>query len=81
MPNSPANPLPIAFCGPNSAAGGLGQIVPKLLIYNILLMLRGIFSGAERRFSPADRERRWGESWPDPALGRIHLTRPLSCAL
>jgi hypothetical protein len=36
MPNSPANPLPTALYGPNSAATGLDQIIAKLLIYNIL---------------------------------------------
>jgi hypothetical protein len=30
--------LPTAFCGPNFAVGGLGEIAAKLLIYNILSM-------------------------------------------
>jgi hypothetical protein len=57
VPNSGANQLPTAFYGPNSAAGGLGQIVSKLLIYNLFLMLRGGFSRVETRFFPADREK------------------------
>src|SRR5882724_4784619 len=37
---------------PNSAAGGLGQIPSKALIYGLFLMLEGRLSGAETDFLP-----------------------------
>src|SRR5438132_7790910 len=49
-PNSAANPLPTPI---NSAVGGLGQIVSKLLILLYSWVLEGRFSGVKTRFSPA----------------------------
>jgi hypothetical protein len=40
----------------HSAAGGLGQIVSKILMHKSFSMLRGRFSRAERRFFPENRE-------------------------
>jgi hypothetical protein len=55
-------PLPIRcrprFTGLNSAAGGLGKILDKMLMYNVLSMLSGSFSGAKNRFFPDIREKR-----------------------
>ena len=50
--NSAANPLPASE---NSAAGRLGQIVPKPLISRKILALRGGFLAAERRLLPDGR--------------------------
>jgi hypothetical protein len=68
LPNSPANPLPTAFFGSKtarkSAAGRVGRIVYKLLIYNLYLTLRGRCYEAKRCFFAADRGMRRGQPWP-----------------
>src|ERR1700730_10189854 len=56
-PNSAAVSLPTPI---NSAAGGLGQIVPKLLILLYSWVLEGRFSGVKTRFLPHSRDMRWG---------------------
>ena len=52
-PNSAAVSLPTPI---NSAAGGLGQIVSKLLIFFYSWVLEGQFSGIKTRFLPDGRE-------------------------
>ena len=52
LPNSAASPLPGI---PDSAAGRLGQILSKLLIYGLFLMLEGRFSRAGSDFLPDGR--------------------------
>src|SRR5258708_7215035 len=52
LPNSAASPLPGI---PDSAAGRLGQIPSKLLIYGIFPILEGRLSGAGRDFLPDGR--------------------------
>ena len=56
MPNSAANSLPTSKPDENSAAGELGQIIPKTLILNKFSALRRCFLAAERRFFPDSRE-------------------------
>src|ERR1700737_807771 len=56
-PNSSAVSLPTPI---NSAAGGLGQIVSKLLILLYSWVLEGRFSGVTTRFLPHSRDMRWG---------------------
>src|SRR5712664_3546695 len=56
-PNSAANPLPTPQ---NSAAGGLGQNVSKLLILLYSWVLEGLFSGVTARFLPHSRDMRRG---------------------
>src|ERR1700730_6242146 len=56
-PNSAANPLPTPI---NSAAGGLGPIVSKLLILLYSWVLEGLFSGVTTRLLPHSRDMRWG---------------------
>src|SRR6266436_10221947 len=56
-PNSAANPLPTPI---NSAAGGLGQIVSKLLILLYSWVPEGLFPGVTTRFLPHSRDMRWG---------------------
>ncbi len=56
-PNSAATSLPTPI---NSAAGGLGQIVSKLLILLNSWVLEGLFSGVTTRFLPHSRDMRWG---------------------
>ena len=72
-PNSPANSLPTAFFGSktvrNSAAGRVGQIVCKSLIYNGYPTLGGRSPEAKKYFFPAGREMRPSQPWP-PALHR-----------
>src|SRR5258705_9715023 len=67
-PNSAANPLPTPQ---NSAAGGLGQIVSKLLIFLYSWMLEGRFSGGKMRFLPDGRDMRRGPGRPDRAAGLL----------
>src|SRR6266852_259175 len=67
-PNSAANPLPTPQ---NSAAGGLGQIVFKLLILLYSWVLEGRFSGVKTRFLPHSRDMRWGPGRPDRAAGLL----------
>src|ERR1700738_429503 len=55
-PNSAANSLPTPQ---NSAAGGFGQIVFKLLILLYSWVLEGRFSGVKTRFLPHSRDMRW----------------------
>jgi len=68
LPNSPANPLPTAFFGSKtarkSAAGRVGRIVYKLLIYNRYPTLRGRCYEAKKCFFAADRGMRRGQPWP-----------------
>jgi hypothetical protein len=54
--NSAANSLLTSKPGENSAAGELGQIIPKPLILNKFSAFRGDVLAAERRFVPAGRE-------------------------
>ena len=54
--NSAANSLPTAKPDENSAAGELGQIILKRLIFKTFSALRGCFLTAERRFLPDSRE-------------------------
>jgi hypothetical protein len=65
LPNSPANPLPTAFFGSKtarkSAAGRVGRIVYKLLIYNRYPTLRGRCYEAKKCFFAADRGMRRGQ--------------------
>src|SRR6202022_1307574 len=56
-PNSAANSLPTPQ---NSAAGGFGKIVFKLLILLYSWVLEGRFSGVTTRFLPHSRDMRWG---------------------
>src|SRR6267378_7691320 len=56
-PNSSAVSLPTPI---NSAAGGLGQIVSKLLILLYSWVLEWLFSGVTTRFLPDIRDMRWG---------------------
>jgi hypothetical protein len=56
MSNSAANPLPTAKPDENSAAGELGQIIPKPLIFPTFSASRGGFLAAEKRFLPERRE-------------------------
>jgi len=76
LPNSAANPLPIrcqsAADRMNSAAGGLGHIVLKPLIYIGSSVLGGHFAAAERRFSPA------GRGIPESTSGGIDRRSALS---
>jgi len=58
--NSPANPLPIAFYGPEFRCEPAHQIVTKLMTCLRFSMPRGRFSSAETVFSPAGREMRDG---------------------
>ena len=67
-PNSAANPLPTRQ---NSAAGGLGQIVSKLLILIYSWVLEGRFSGGKIRFVPHSRDMRWCPGRPDRASGLL----------
>src|SRR6266436_5089014 len=64
-PNSAAVSLPTPI---NSAAGGLGQVVFKLLILLYSWVMGGLFSGVATRFVPHSRDMRWGP----PRTGR-HL--------
>ena len=68
LPNSPANPLPTAFSGSKtagkSAAGRVGRIEYKLLIYNGYPTLRGRCYEAKKCFFAADRGMRHGRTWP-----------------
>jgi hypothetical protein len=68
LPNSPANPLPTTFFGSKtarkSAAGRVGIIVYKLLIYNRYPTLRGRCYEAKKCFFAADRGMRRGQPWP-----------------
>jgi hypothetical protein len=68
LPNSPANPLPTAFFGSKtarkSAAGRVGRIVYKLLIYNRYPTLRGRCYEAKKGFFAADSGMRRGQPWP-----------------
>jgi hypothetical protein len=67
LPNSSANPLPTAFFGSktarNSAAGRVGRIVYKLLIYDRYATLRGRCYEAKKCFFAADRGMRRGQPW------------------
>ena len=63
--NSAANSLPTPQ---NSAAGGPGQIVSKLLILLYYWVLEGLFSGVTTRFLPHSRDMPAGF-----ALARRHL--------
>src|SRR3984893_17530913 len=67
-PNSAANPLPTPQ---NSAAGGLGQIVSKLLILLYSWVLEGLFSSVTTRFLPHSRDMRWGPGRPGHAAGLL----------
>src|SRR5438128_2523087 len=67
-PNSAANPLPTP---PNSAAGGPGQIVSKLLILLYSWVLEGRFSGVTTRFLPHSRDMRWGPRRTGSRLGLL----------
>src|SRR6202023_3119676 len=67
-PNSAAIPLPTPI---NSAAGGLGQIVSKLLILLYSWVLEGRFSGVKTRFLHHSRDMRWGRGRPDRAAGLL----------
>ena len=53
--NSSANPLPIAFYGPEFRSEPARQIVTKLMTCLRFSMPRGRFSSAETGFSPAGR--------------------------
>src|ERR1700737_4188842 len=64
-PNSSAASLPTPI---NSAAGGLGQIVSKLLILLYSWALEGRFSRVKTRFLPDGREMPMG-----PTSARRHL--------
>src|ERR1700736_2331363 len=66
--NSSAVSLPTPI---NSAAGGLGQIVSKLLILLYSWVLEGLFSGVKTRFLPHSRDMRWGSGRPDRAAGLL----------
>jgi hypothetical protein len=63
-----SNPLPTAFFGSKtarkSAAGRVGRIVYKLLIYNRYPTLRGCCYEAKKCFFAADRGMRRGQPWP-----------------
>src|SRR5437879_8148834 len=67
-PNSSAASLPTPI---NSAAGGLGQIVFKLLILLYSWVLEGRFSGVKTRFLPHSRDRRWGPRRTGSRLGSL----------
>src|ERR1700730_10208063 len=67
-PNSAANPLPTPQ---NSAAGRLGQIVSKLLIFLYSWMLEGQFSGGKMRFLPDGREMPTGSASARQHLGLL----------
>jgi hypothetical protein len=54
--NSAANSLQTAKPDENSAAGELGHIMPKPLIFPTFSASRGCFLTAERRFLPDSRE-------------------------
>ena len=57
--NSAANSLLTSKPDENSAAGELGHIVPKTLIFKEFSALRRRFLTAERRFLPDSREIGW----------------------
>src|ERR1700730_9797804 len=67
-PNSAAIPLPTPI---NSAVGGLGQIVSKLLILLYSWVLEGRFSGVKTRFVPHSRDMRWGARRTGRHLGLL----------
>src|SRR5260370_12088052 len=74
--NSPANPLPTAFCG--------SKIVNKSLISNTFLIKRGRFSSAEMRFLPDSREKKRPAPLRMPAspvdAGRLEVVHPVHAA-
>src|SRR5271156_3278802 len=68
-------PLPFRcqqhFTALNSAAGRLGKIMSKLMIYIIFSRLRGHISRASGGFSPDVRgNTNWSQPWPDPTARR-----------
>src|SRR6202022_943409 len=67
-PNSAANSLPTPQ---NSAAGGFGKIVFKLLILLYSWVLEGRFSGVTTRFVPHSRDMRWGARRTGQHLGSL----------
>src|SRR5216684_9036504 len=78
--NSPANSLPTSE---NSAAGHLGQIVPKPLICRRFATFRGCFWRLKRFFFPAGREMRRSEPWPDlrRSLGQASPSQQIKVGL
>src|SRR3984893_11682179 len=67
-PNSAAVSLPTPI---NSAVGGLGQIVYKLLILLYSWVLEGRFSGVKTRFLPDGREMPTGSASARRHLGSL----------